>query len=232
MNKYHLNLHQKMIIGIIFLLVLNLQVFPVIFGNGSGNGYCDWTLNPDCPLPPGFYSTDTRTGYGIEALVKEGGGYFLNAHSSTLALLIQIEMSDLQGIDYDRMKKNAADALQNIRAAVSIYNDLVEIAANTPYNTVVIDKLKTFDYQTFMDKNKLNREIFKKVVVYLSSGDINGMYCRILKELTALEKLLSSITNDIAFNRQPGLSLLWKTNETFSETLLFGQYAARVFYAL
>ncbi|HLP46319.1 MAG TPA: hypothetical protein VK469_10245, partial [Candidatus Kapabacteria bacterium] len=188
--------------------------------------------NPDCSLPPGLYSTDAGTGYDIEAYVQKGGGYFLSSHSSTLALLNQIEMSDLQGIDYDRMKKNAADALQNIRAAGSVYNDLVEIAANTPYNPVVIDKLKTFDYQTFMEKNKLNREIFKKVVVYLSSGDINGMYYRILRELTALETLLSSITNDIAFNRQPGLSLLWKTSETFSETLLFGQYAARVFYAL
>ncbi len=164
--------------------------------------------------------------------MQEGGGYFLKANSLILALMNQVELSDLNGLDYELLKKNAGDALQNTRAACSIYSDLVDLAANTPYNPKVIEKLKTFDYQSFMEKNNLNREIVKKVSAYLSKGDITGMYRRILRELLVLDALLGTIYNDISCNRQPGLPLLWKTGESFSETFLFGQYAARIFHAI
>ncbi|MCX6580614.1 MAG: hypothetical protein NT166_10575 [Candidatus Aminicenantes bacterium] len=232
MGKINVNMHLKMLLGVIFLMALNLQVFPVIFGNGSGNGYCDGIPKPGCLPPPGLAAITPGNGPGIEALVREGGGYFLNAHSLTMALLNQVEMSDLNGLDYDILNKTANDALLNIRCARSIYIALVDMAENTLYNPEVTAKLRAFDYRAFMEKNNLNREIFKKLAAYLSSDDITGMYRHILHEITGIETLLTTICSDIALHRQPGLQLLWKTGETFSETLLFGHYAARVFYAL
>lgn len=232
MDKNNFKACLKVFFCIVLILIFKLNVFGYLFGNGSGKGYSDGTLKPGSPLPPGLVYTTPGTSFNIEAYVQDGGGYFLNAYSFTLSLLNQVEMSDLQGIDYEKMKVNAFSALQNIRSAVSIYTTLVDMADNTPYNSMVIEKLKTFDYQIFMEKNNLNREIFRKVAGYLSTGDITGMYRRILREILILETLLTSIHNDTTYNRQPELQLLWKTNEVFSETLLFGQYAARIFYTI
>ncbi len=227
MNKFKALPLFKIVTIISFMMILSLNAFPIIFGNGSGGGYCDNDPLPGCP---GTFSL--APGFSIETYVEEGAGYFLQANASFLALLNRVEMSNQQGVDYDELKKLAEETRQNLENAVSTYALLVELAENTPYNTEVTGKLKTFDYYGLMVKSGLNRVIFSKTARYLSTGDITGMFKHIHGEMQAIETLLAAVRGDITAGRMPELPLLWDTHKTFSDTSMFGQFAARVLYAL
>jgi hypothetical protein len=94
---------------------------------------------------------------------------------------------------------------------------------------MVIEKLKSFDYNSFMLDNRLNEAVFKKVEGYLSVGDITGAYRHVLSAVKYMELLLISVKTQMDFN---GLETYWKLNELCAETTLFGSFIARVFHQI
>jgi len=154
----------KVLTGIFIFLLINMNAFSIIYINGAGEGY------------EGGGDGDKTSGYNhsIETYVIEGAGYFLNGHSSIQVLLNRLELQDVKGVDYTELHRLINNALENITHAAQTYEQLIETAEATPYNLDFIEKLKDFDYKTYLKENGLNEVVFKNVETYLSAGDITG----------------------------------------------------------
>ena len=224
MRKINKQFTLKILIGVIISMMIYTMGFSYIYLNGSGRGFED----PD--------DTDTADGVKSELkisfLVEECAGYFLNGYSDYLAFLNRIELQNLNGISYTECQQILDSAISNIKNARYSFETLIQKAENTPYKKDVVLKLISFDYDDFMEQNGLNTEIFKKVEYYLSEGDIIGNYNLAYNSICTIEEMLNSIKNELLLNEIPELSNLWKLNEIFSEALIYGQYVARVFYAI
>jgi len=144
-------------------------------------------------------------------------------------LLNRVELQDVKGIDYLEMQRLVDSALENISKARITYEKLVSKAEATPYNPVVIEKLKAFDYDSFMLENRLNETIFKKAAGYLSNGDITGAFRHVLAAVRHMEFLLTAVKTEMDCNR---LEKYWQLNELCAENTLFGSFVARVFYQI
>jgi hypothetical protein len=201
----------------IILLLSSNNLFSYIECNGSGSGYV-------CPLCKGLGFQNE-----IESIIIEGADYYLQGNSYIQTLLNRVELQDLKEIDYLEMQGLVNKALENITNSRLAYEKLLNKVKNMPYNLVVIEKLKSFDYKTFMIENRLNEVVFKKVEDYLSIGDITGSYKHVLSSIKKIERLLISMKNGMDFSR---LEPFWKINELCSEFSLFGSFVSRVFYQI
>ena len=123
--------------------------FSYITFNGSTGGYNQY------PPPPGIQGH-----ISMEILVTEGASYFLKTHANVQTLLNQVELRDLKGIDFDALNRLIKQALYNIGYTRLTFTALIEVAETTPYNLDVIEKLNTFDYESFMKERGLNAFIF------------------------------------------------------------------------
>jgi len=225
MRKNKKQLILKTLILCMTIFLFSAEAFSVILTNRGGDAYGDdGGGNLNC--------MDIKENSIIEGYIEEGGGYFLNALSNIITISNRIEMSNLQGIDYEELKKIVDSALNNIRNAKYTYYLLIQTALYTPYDQEVITKLKIFKYQAFMTKHSLNSVIFKEVEGYLMNGDITGTFIRIYNSFIKIEILLLSIKYEVVLNKMPSLPAIWEVNEEASNTLYFGQYITRVFYAL
>lgn len=211
----------------IFILIINLTImqnftFAYIFGNGSGSGYEDVGDEDDAGT----------SGINIEMLVVEGAGHYLNAQTDIMSFLHRVEMSGNYNVNTLELNNILLRALNNMYLAAATYDLLIRTAELTPYNETVIMKLKDFDYDQYMMEQGLNPVIFKEVEAYLGQGDINGMYKEIRTHLKEIIEILNLIKEDMSLFKMPPLSRVWQLNEMCFHTLIFGQYAARVFAAL
>jgi hypothetical protein len=213
-NKHHVF---AVSILCIILLFFSNNLFSYIACNGSGSGYV-------CPLCKGVGFPDD-----IESIIIEGAGYYLQGNSNIQTFLNRMELQDLKELDYLEMQGLINKALENITNSRLAYEKLVNKVETMPYNPVVIEKLKSFDYKTFMIENRLNEKVFKQVVCYLSSGDITGSYKHVLSNIKKIERLLISVQTDMDFSR---MEPFWKINELCSEFSLFGSFVSRVFYKI
>jgi len=215
----------RAVILILVIFFMNSEVFSVVFANGAGGGYED----------PGGGKTNfaiIKENYIIETYIEKGGGYFLNAFSSILSFSNRIEMKNLEGFDSEEIQMMLDSAINNIISAKDTYYILIQIAQDTPYDPEIISKLRIFYYQYFMIEYSLNSEIFKEVEGYLKNGDITGTFIRIYNSFIKIEGLLLAIKYELSLNKMPTLSKIWEINEIASNTLTFGQYITRIFYAI
>jgi len=201
----------------IILLLSSNNLFSRIFCNGSGSGY-------ECPTCLGAESPTA-----IESMIIEGAGYYSQGNSYIQKLLNRVELQDFKEIDFSEMQVLVKSALENITNARLTYEKLVNKAEDTPYNPVVIERLKSFDYKTFMFENRLNEKVFKQVEGYLSAGDITGAFKHVLAVIKKIERLLIVVQTGMDFNR---MEPFWKINEMCSEFSMFGSFVARVFYQI
>jgi hypothetical protein len=222
MIKSNKELILKIFIGIIISMMIYQMGLSCIYHNGSGRGFED----PEDPADG--LKADSK----ISVLIEECAGYFLNGYSDFLSFLNRFELQDLNGIDYNEWQEKLDPAIDNIKNAKKAFQKLIQKAEITPYKKDIVEKLINFDYDDFMEKNGLNAEIFKKVEYYLSEGDIIGNYKLAYNSICAIEEMLNLIKVKLLLNKMPELSNIWKLNETFSETLIYGGYVARVFFNL
>ena len=205
----------KLFIGVFILWAVNINLFGLIFAN-----YSECTFDETCEEK----STST-----VKPYVIEGAGYFLGSHSDFLLLLNRIEVSELKGIDYGELQGIMKKAISNMKGAKESYTALTELAQVTPYNEAFIQKLLDFDYDSFEKEYNLNGVIFDDVESYLGKGDVRGFYSRILSDIEKLLKSLNLIKITVDAEKFPEISDLWRLNDDFSKTLVFGQYAAEIF---
>ena len=208
-----------LLLGTAVLMVFNINLLSYISLNGSGSGY-------ESDTPNGGKSIGANE---IEDYVIDGAGYYLAAKGSIETILNRVEYKDVNGIDYAELSLLVDNALVKIQAAAATYEQLIAIAENTPYNQSVIDRLKSFDYDRFMEENNLNPVIFKEIARYLSRGDITGIYKHTYQAVKAIESLLIVVKESVSMRSLPGIPVFWQLNEQCCRISLFGSYCARVF---
>jgi len=216
----------KNLIVCMFIFMINVNSsLGAVWGNGAGGGY-DGGDGGD------GVSGTAAINNPIEYYITLGAGYYLNANSNFQEFLKMVEVQDIEGIDFFALQNEAGSSLVNIQNAAFIYMILVRQAENTPYNETVITRLKDFDYQSFMLENNLNPVVFAEVEGFLQKGDITELLKKVHNDLVELAAMLKSVNGELALNRVPQLSDLWRINETFSRVSLFGSYTARIFRCL
>ncbi|MCP4217507.1 MAG: hypothetical protein GY765_22895 [bacterium] len=213
----------NLIIAIFALFPLTMEIYPLICFNGSGDVYK--------PGDGGESMRMSRT-VSIESLVELGAGYFLDGQSRILKFSRMVEMSNHEGIDGNGWNEILQQALTDISKARATYARLIEAADATPYNWDTIYKLWFFDYYGFMQEKGLNRDIFRQVRDYLSCGDVTGIYRHMYARLGTVEKMLTDLNSQVTTKGMPTVSDIWDLNEQCYSLHVFGQYVARVFYAV
>ncbi|HLP59779.1 MAG TPA: hypothetical protein VK186_13145 [Candidatus Deferrimicrobium sp.] len=210
-------LFSKVFVIMLTCILMTGSAYSLILQNGSGKGY----------EPP--ISVGTMMDNSIETYIEIGGGYFLKSHSDILSFLNKIEMSEVNGSDYNEWLNILKSALDNMKNAKNTYEVLIKTAEATQYNREIIAKLENFDYASFARFNNLNGILFKEVEHYLGAGDITGCYKYAYAKICKIEKLLVSVSDEVSLNKMPELTILWKLNGLCAETLIQGQYVAMVF---
>jgi len=211
---------------IVFLVVslISTGLFGIMSGNDSEGAYDESGTEK---------GTTRSTTLPMRVLVIKGAGHYLKSQSDALEFFNAVELSELvNGPDYKELSVFINSAVSNMKNARDTYYRLMVAAQVTPYNPVVIEKLRALDYDAIQDQYNLNQTIFKEVKGFLSRNDVNGVYnrfylntCRILELLYDMQKLVDA-------GIFPGRSLLWELNQQYSSSLLFGQYVAIVFSAI
>jgi hypothetical protein len=213
----------KILIVCIFIFILNSNTaFGCIWQNGAGGGYGGGSGGEGGDGTSAINNT-------IEYYITLGAGHYLKANSNFQEFLTMVEMRDIRGIDFTAMQNSAGSALENLENSEFIYMLLVNQAEATPYNETVINRLKDFDYQSFMMENDLNPVVFAEVEGFLQKGDITGLLKKVHADLVKIVEMLKPVNEELALNRVPQLPVIWRINETFSHMSLFGSYTARVF---
>jgi hypothetical protein len=210
----------KFLLVCFIIFVFSFNAFSYFFGNGAGGGYGD-----------GVEGTIGKCST-IETYIIEGAGYFLKANSDILSYLNRVELSDSEGIDYNERLAVLNSAYYNMLQAKNRYDTLIGIAGLTPYNENVIAALKDFNYDEFSGKNLLNIAILKEVESYLNKGDITGAFKNIRIKFVEIIDRINTIKGYLTSGKTAEITELWRLNQDFSQTLLFGQYIAEVFYAI
>jgi hypothetical protein len=213
------------------ILIIMLLVPGVIFGTVWANWFeCAYG---ECPESNSSSSVAGIQSVGhIGTLVIIGAGHFLKSHSDFQLFLNKYELSELHGICFEELQLILNNCIYSMESTKFTYYDLKTIAALTPYDQSVIENLKEFDYDGFLQGLNLNPAVFQKVRGFLSHGDVNGSINAIYLKTLKLLPMLYSIKIDIDKNTLPEISKLWELNQEYSNALLFGQYIAWIFKSI
>jgi hypothetical protein len=217
----------SLIIVMFLISVGNLPTFGRAFSNKTGDAFTE-----DPPPSGGSSLSVTTSTTSISTYIIQGAGYFLKGYSDALILFNKIELSDLEGVDISELKIMVNAGVANMKLARDTYVALVNKANSTEYNQSVIDQLVKFNYNGFKLERGLNGTIFNDVRDYLDVGDVRGVYSEILNRIDSILAELNGVKAVVDGGNLPTNSTIWRLNQKFSETYLFGQYAAEVFYNL
>jgi len=213
----------RILLVITALTIFSTNSFALWWCNNSGSSY----NSSDDGL-----SSPSSLVAGIDQYIVEGAGYFLDSYSYMLQFMRKVELSANQEMNYQELSQLLDAALGNMRQSRDTYKLLKETAETTPYNPVVIEALKNFDYDRHCEINGLNKEIFTGVKSYLIDGRVTGIYGKLLADMDAMLYLLKLIKQNTDNNLFPPVKVVRKLNQTYSTALLFGQYVAGVFESL
>lgn len=188
------------------------------------------------PVLPKFIANATEEGYQggekglIGKTVMEGAGFFLKSQSDFLMLLNKMELEEVSGINFYELRDITDSILVNLEQAQTTYTELLQITEKACYNAEMIANLKNFNYLDF--RNHTNAVIFNEVQEYLANGDIRGIYVHLLTVTQNLLAKVNGIQAILANDQLPANATLWAITQIYSETLLFGQYTAEIFYTI
>lgn len=169
---------------------------------------------------------------GMAQLVVQGAGSFLESHSNYLSFLQKYELSEIESIEDSQLLSILDRSITAMEKAEYFYNQLKRTADYTPYNYEIYWTLVCFNYSEFQYRNGLNRDVFTRVSGYLRYGDVRGCYGQILGNCRHILANLKTVKSSIEYGNNRRLTDLWRLNQTYSESLLFGQYIAEIFFEI
>jgi hypothetical protein len=207
------------------VLMANTSGFALMKANDSDSAF----VGGGNKESQNFAPDSTSTGSAIKDYLIEGAGYFLDSYSETLAFLKQVEVEELQGVDFAQLKVRVANAILYMEKANVAYINLKNLADSTPYNPEIIALLQTFPYTQHRLDSNLIKSIFKEVQNFLQAGDVRGSYGRMLQDTVDILDVLYTVQTSVNNNQMPDGPSLWTLNQYYSQSLLFGQYMAGVF---
>jgi hypothetical protein len=211
---------------VILLLITPVCVYGVILGNNTEGAYEEGGGETSSTSAVMSHAPQIRT------LIIEAAGHYLNSYSEINLFLNRVETGDLEGIDFQELTALLDGAIFYMEKSRASYCDLKTVASNTPYRQEVVERLKSFDYNGFLDEHNLNPVVYREVWKFLSRGDVNGYYNQLHIKTSAIVDVLNILRNDIARNRIPSAQSLWDVTQVYADTLQFGQYATQIFGAI
>ena len=186
------------------------------------------TFSINLPAAIWYNGSDTTFDYmgELNKYVITGAANFLQSYSSFLLLLSHAELgvNDLQ-----IGKKYLETAIESLEDAINIYEELKQKAESSENKQSTIEDLKKIDYDSLKKKNRLIETIFKSVRGYLEKGEIPETYKIMLAECNTILKTLKILHEQMNKGIFPEKSKLWDINHSYSESMFFGEYVARVF---
>jgi hypothetical protein len=206
-------------LGIVILTVTTALSYALIMGNFAEIAFVP-PVDPEDPETKSIPLSDS---------IINGAGSYLKAYSNLMLFLNRVEMADIDGVDYKEMGTILNNAVGDMEMAKEAYTGLKQSMDNTPYNPAVIDYLLAFDYKGLQEAYGLNASIFEQVGSYLGKGDVRGFFGHLLTSTGAILEQLYKMKESVDTENLPAIEDLWRINQDFSETMLFGQYAAKVF---
>jgi hypothetical protein len=210
---------------VILLLIAPVCVFSIISGNYTEEAYeedGDGTSSTSAVM-----SSVSQ----IRTLIIEAAGHYLKSYSGINLFLNRVETGDLEGVDFQELTALINSAIYDMEKSRASYCDLKTVASATPYRMEVIERLKSFDYDGFLDGHNLNPTVYQEVRQFLSKGDVNGFYNQLHIKTSAIVEVLNGLRIDVIDGRVPPAQKLWDVTQSYADALLFGQYATRIFGA-
>ncbi len=218
MSQNRIPLVVKIFVVIAIILTVNINLLSLIIANAGDEAF-------ENPNPEGRNMT-------IQSCIVDGAGYYMNSYSDILLLLQGVEWSTPGNVNYNELKTIINRALDNMKNAEYVYSNLLELANTTPYNPGFIEKLTSFDYRAFQQARAAYGIDFIITRIYLSAGDVRGLFAHIKAGTGNILNMLKYIKSALDAEKFPELSALWRLNRKTSEIMLTGQYAAEIFYEI
>jgi hypothetical protein len=208
----------KVLIFICMVICVNVKGFPYLIQNETEGGFGG----------EGDGAT-TASVSGLEYHIVEGAGHYLASYANALLFMQKTELTETRGLNLEELKDYIDKALESMTRANSNYFSLKQLADDTPYNMAVNEALKSFDYDAFKEENGLRTDMFDLVKKYLKKGDIRGNYGEVVTRTAELREILAALKAQVDAGLFPKISDVWKLNQAYTDTFLFGQYVAQVF---
>jgi hypothetical protein len=93
-----------------------------------------------------------------------------------------------------------------------------------------LDKIQTFDYDSFAKSNKIfSKELFARVVHFMRTGNLKEMYLFPANNIDQTIKIAKRINQTLEKGKFPNREDLWLLNQDYTQTKLYGQYIAQIF---
>jgi hypothetical protein len=180
----------------------------------------------------GEYGFDVNGQKEIEDLIITGASNFLQSYSRLLVVFRELEQQRLQPANMPALLKQTDLALQDMEKTRATYVRLYQKALDTPYNPAVIGRLKAFDYTGFRAERSLGNKSEAAVISALKQGNIREVFRSAWMESEQILDSLMFLRHSLQNGSVPGVEFLWALNRAYSDSLLSGQAAARIFYEI
>jgi hypothetical protein len=197
-------------LSLIFILI----VFTVSYVNAA------WVFN-------GGDSGDGKENTG--SLIIDGAANFLQSYSNILLLLNESELSPTMGFDFSIAGSYVDTAIRKLKVSREKYALALWEMKQTTFSSLIIQKLIDFDYDKLVEERDLNPCTMKQVSVYLSKGDVSGLYERAVKDLDALLMKLTTVQAYIRKNVVPEIEDLRALYQQYSGFMQSGYYSSLIF---
>jgi hypothetical protein len=201
----------KIILIIVLMTVLSSLNYAVFFMND---------------IVDGFGNGDGKN-QAIEEYVVAGAKSFIESHRTILAVIQEFEINSYQNVNIPSSLTFTETALKQLQNSREQYIKALETAGQIGYNLAMIDKFKVFDYDGYINKYGLNKEIAGIVKKYLKEGDLLGIYRENIDNINNIINILVSIRDTLESGDKPALGILWDCIQQYSTSLLLGNYATR-----
>jgi len=161
----------------------------------------------------------------IEDNVIDGASDFLSSYSKTLLALSGSDATTSKSSSHLNSLEQINSALEKIWAARLKYLNALEIALKSTYLEKQQTQLKSFDYSMIIERLQLDEGIASKVIQFLKSGDIIGVYRSNIKNIDEVVIMLQYIKEVLQNGFQPSEEDIAHLFTIYSNTMLFGNYS-------
>ncbi len=176
--------------------------------------------------PPCDYKSDQND------LIIEGTSLFLQSNSDVLLLLNEVEIAEKMAFDFDYVFKLTESAIFKLEKARIHYSDAMNFGKIICDEKGEAESYAKFDYESFAEKNHLNKEIMAEVSELLKKGDVAGVYEKSVNDMDSILSTLKEIKKEILMKQKPDIKLFWSLLQQYNILGLYGNYATLVFYSI
>lgn len=215
MNHQYQSVICKFLAGLIIVFVCSSTIFPYFTNNHTEIAFTgDPTLDSTLSL---------------EEFVVTGAGYFLESYSYMLSAMQKVELSHPGQYNPQELIPILDNTIQSLKKANEAYTTLKQMADLTPYNPRIIEFLLAFDYDGFSRSMDWRLHTSDQVKRILAIGDVRAIYSQMVTDTASILDTLNQFKVNVETGQFPDIPTLWKINQAYTDTLLFGQYVAQVF---